>query len=1064
MSYKIRKFISGIFILCLTTQVASTATAQFLGGTLLGTTIVEAEENPWSVIQTVIIPEGDTLIIGPGVELFFTIGSYIEVRGTIIATGTSELPIVCNKQIPNPQNIRWGGFKLINTKSELDSANNYVSGSILEHITINDATDGLTLSDSADVFAHSLIIRDCSGNGIMLMSGSKLRSSNLHLEACSIGINVTDNSQLDLMSSTIDNCSFGISFNGISENNRIGDCEIMHCFSGVMFLTDPFSKSHNLIENCNISYNNSVGVFISATNSKIQHNIIRNNTVSFNSIGLHIGNGTVGDNGYNLIAENKVHNNDFGIKISQSNDTIRYNEITNNGNGILLNRASYNQITRNVLHNNTEWGIKLEEGSDSNVIDQNNLFDNGKGIIISYKDNIPSAHNTVVYNTISGTDTTFRILSGPQEAIHYNSFVSTLDSASFINEFTSDVNARFNYWGTIDTVAIDRSIIDIYDNPSVGEVIYKPFIEMPDPDAPISKPQMVLKRLVNNAVTVTWRPNKETDLSGYKVYYGSNIVNTLLDTLVTIPDILLTESIRVTAYDTDADGLRDQVEGHESAFAEAIAAPWAGSDASICSGDNYFTSVATAIDYQQLTWTSDGDGTFADASTLHTYYVPGANDINSGSVKLTLKVISTSDIELFDEIDLQIMEFLVLEAGKDTSVTEGNKLLIIQSSALNYTSLQWSTSGDGVFSDADTLITEYIPGPEDTERGSVFLKIRIISGCGSLEDSFRLDIIPGFDITGTVSKEGQVVSGSMVLAFNNSDDITRAVISAQSNEEGIFILPNVTEGEYYIFAVPDPAEFEDYLPTYYAQGSQWQEGYLMPVNKDVYDVDIKLSRLDITLPTGTGTINGYFTYEGTPGIDFDIYNRNWFNENQITPPGGPSGNHYPAANHAIYLMNSELTKVIGWTLSNLDGSFSFSGLPYGAYKLWGEKAGYNNRLSQVIYITPENPSIVGIELSADSEEKVIESNTPATFVSDGIIYPNPAIDNFIINAEGFDGEMSVGLELINQKGISVKKLSVERISASSFGPVTITGIAKGFYICIITSPAGERKTVKLTVN
>lgn len=1060
MSNKIRKFISGIFILCFTTQIAGTVSAQFLGGTLPGTTIVDADENPWTVYQNVIIPEGDSLVIRPGVELNFQLGTYIEIRGTLIATGTEELPIVCN-QISNPQNVRWGGFKLFNARTELDTLNNYTAGSILEHIIINDATDGLTLSDTSDVYAHDLFIRNCSGNGIILSGVSQIHSANLKLEACSIGINVTDNSHLDLMSSTIDNCSFGISFIGISENNKIRDCEIMHCFSGVMFLTDSYSKSHNLIENCNISFNTSVGVFISATNSKIQHNIIRNNTVSFNSIGLHIGNGTVGDNGYNLIAENKVHNNDFGIKISQSRDTIRYNEITNNVNGILLNRASYNLITRNVLNNNTEWGIRLEEGSDNNVFNRNNLLDNGNGIIITLKDSVPSLHNTFVYNAISGSDTIFRILSGPQEAIHYNNFVSTIDSASFINEYAADVDARFNYWGINDTVAINKTIIDLYDNPIAGEVIYKPFIEMPDPDAPISKPQLVFKRLVNNAVTVTWSANGEADLAGYKVYYQNNIANTLLDTLVTIPDILLTESIRVTAYDTDADGSRDQVEGHESAYAEAIAAPWAGSDASICAGDNYFTSVATAIDYQQLTWTSGGDGNFADANTLHTYYVPGNQDKLTGTVKLTLKIVTTSGLELFDEMEIQVLEYLVIDAGKDTTITEGSKLVIDESTAQNYTSLEWTTSGDGVFSNPASLITEYIPGPGDNTSEWAILTLSISSGCGSVDDSFRLNIIPGYDIWGTVSKEGMPVSGSVVIAFNTDPDGTRAVTTTESDYQGDFMLPNISEGQYYIFAVPDPSQYSYYLPTYYAHGSQWQQGYLMPVNKDVYDVDITLSKLDVTLPTGEGSINGNFVYEGQPGIDYPLFNRNWFNE--IGTTFSPSGDHYPAANHTVLLMNPEVTKVVGWALSGLDGSFSFSGLPYGAYRVWGEKAGYESKLSPIIYITPDNPSIEGVELSADIQEKVIEASAPPVLLSEATIYPNPSSEYLNISAAGFESEMTIQLQLIDQKGIIIKNSIAGRNNAGSFGPVDLTNVKKGIYMCKITSSTGRTRTVKVTV-
>ncbi|MGC9079076.1 MAG: hypothetical protein ACP5I9_10040, partial [Candidatus Kapaibacteriota bacterium] len=61
----------------------------------------------------------------------------------------------------------------------------------------------------------------------------------------------------------------------------------------------------------------------------------------------------------------------------------------------------------------------------------------------------------------------------------------------------------------------------------------------------------------------------------------------------------------------------------------------AGADQNICQGSDATLS-GTATNYSTVTWTTSGDGTFANANSLNTTYTPGTNDITNGSVTLTL--------------------------------------------------------------------------------------------------------------------------------------------------------------------------------------------------------------------------------------------------------------------------------------------------------------------------------------------------------------------------------------------------------------------------------------------
>jgi parallel beta-helix repeat protein len=1068
----------------------------FINGTFTENRTLAPSGNDYIVTEDVIVPEGVTLTILPGTVIRFYSGKSIYVnKGVLKAEGTMANPILFDLFDPLGTNeSNWNSIHFINCKTILDSNNQYVSGSRLENVRILKASTGILLSDSSVLLAHNLFIENgrFEGLGINMEGNSQLFITDSWVMRCNTGISLSDSSIMKAANITIDNgkhegygiklqmhskmeltesiiqkCNTGI-FIDDSDNNLITNCQITNCFMGIYFAYDCVSR-YNRIENNNLSYNLNVGVFVSMGQSGVQYNNICNNTINYNQIGLHIGNGGNNDAGYNCISGNYIqHNIDIGVRLSQDSDSLYNNLIENNGSGLMLYRASNNHIRNNIIKDSPYSALLLTEESDNNLIEYNNIFDNQISVKISLiEDSLHSVNNIIRYNNISGSrEETFIIESGPQVAVEYNTITSLDDTATFKNRVVFDVPAYNNYWGTVDTTRIDSIISDIHDNLKWGEVLYKPFTVSPDPQVPISKPRMVVKRLINNKVVVQWLHNSEADLAGYKVYYGNPQIdiNNGLDTSLVIQGIDISSTIKVTAYDTDADGSGDLFEGHESAFTYAIAGPWAGEDNSVCSGDNLFITTATAFEYQMLKWKTLGDGTFSDASSLQSYYMPGFADKANGSVDLVLTMTSLSGMHLSDTLNLKVLDYLVIDAGNDSTIIEGNQYNIAGVTAENYTQIEWTTSGDGTFNNADTLNAIYTPGSGDIETGWVKLILTISSGCGTISDDFILTIITGYDIRGTVKSALIPLEDAIVLAYNTNEEGTRAITATTTNASGEFMIANVTEGDYYIYAVPDPLLSASYIPTYYASRHKWQDAYLMTMNDDVYDVDVELHPLDHIMPAGEGSIAGTFTYEGLPTVDFMIFNSKWFEHSSGSPVVPQPGLVLPAGNHVVLLMNIDLNRILGWTLSNLDGTFSFNGLPYGAYRLWGEKAGFDNKVSEIIYITPDNSSASGVELSIDPEKKMIEASIPLVNLSDAVLYPNPCAGFFYISGRDFEGDNTVSIELFNEKGTSVIKMPVKRNSGSAFGPVLTEGLYRGIYFCIITSSSGMRKLTKIAIN
>jgi len=170
----------------------------------------------------------------------------------------------------------------------------------------------------------------------------------------------------------------------------------------------------------------------------------------------------------------------------------------------------------------------------------------------------------------------------------------------------------------------------------------------------------------------------------------------------------------------------------------------ANSDATICEGTTYTLS-GSASDQQSVLWSTSGDGTFDDATSLTAIYTPGSNDILSGSAILTLTAyaISPCSNAATDELTLTIQGAATANANSDASVCESSSY-ILSGSATNQSSVLWSNSGDGVFDDATSLTAVYTLGSSDLSTGSVTLTLTSysVSPCSSnASDDMTLTII-----------------------------------------------------------------------------------------------------------------------------------------------------------------------------------------------------------------------------------------------------------------------------------------------------------------------------------
>ncbi len=159
---------------------------------------------------------------------------------------------------------------------------------------------------------------------------------------------------------------------------------------------------------------------------------------------------------------------------------------------------------------------------------------------------------------------------------------------------------------------------------------------------------------------------------------------------------------------------------------------FAGNNAIVCPGSSYMLTQSSATNYSSLLWATSGDGTFDNPNTLHPIYTPGAYDQLNGGATLTLNAIGIIPCgPSISSMFLEIVDQPIANAGPDKNVCE-NSQVSLNATAVNYSSIYWTTSGSGVFTNPMALNTNYILGPSDIDNGSVVLTLHAtgVGSCG----------------------------------------------------------------------------------------------------------------------------------------------------------------------------------------------------------------------------------------------------------------------------------------------------------------------------------------------
>jgi subtilisin-like proprotein convertase family protein len=388
--------------------------------------------SPYLVQGSIIVPDGQTLTINPGVQVIFQGNYQLFVQGRILAQGIAGDSITFTA---NNVSAGWLGIRFDNTPITNDTSRiNYCR--ILYGINLNVLSNG-------------------NGGGVYVNNFSKLTIDNSLFQYCKTscsgcngsngnGAGLYSNSVLSIRNSSFKNNQATTGGNGGGIWLITGDgSKIINCLikNNSAFKYGGIWSQGTIIDNCTISYNTTVeevgGVYIGGINSKLtnstvtynsagrygggvvcQDGLVNNNTITNNSTGSYGG----GISGRGTITNNIISNNTSsgtsgdhgggGIAIDGSSivrqNTIKFNQCQKNGGGILSRGGSIKGIVNNYISNNqaiaagggVHFGGNFGSSADSligNVI-ANNTATNGGAIGISSNNSAPKIWNNTIVN------------------------------------------------------------------------------------------------------------------------------------------------------------------------------------------------------------------------------------------------------------------------------------------------------------------------------------------------------------------------------------------------------------------------------------------------------------------------------------------------------------------------------------------------------------------------------------------------------------------------------------------------------------------------------------------
>lgn len=248
--------------------------------------------------------------------------------------------------------------------------------------------------------------------------------------------------------------------------------------------------------------------------------------------------------------------------------------------------------------------------------------------------------------------------------------------------------------------------------------------------------------------------------------------------------------------------------------------------------------------------------------------------------------------------------------------------------------------------------------------------------------------------------------------------------------DGTFTFGSLHPAPYTVYVIPDREIYKNYLPTFYVDKIYYKTADFVTLKENTDDITVKMVYYE--RKTGTGKIYGNIYYESYK------LNDSLMVKNALTNTEG-TANYNLAVNATVLLINRSGMPA-AWTLTDVNGNYVFTEIPYDTYKVVSETASAYAS-SEVVISTAQ--STANRDLMLKSTDEITGITLPEnTAVS---LFPNPVKDKLtvsvvqedVISIYNLNGQLNFHDKL--NRGINTLDLSdiasgiyIARIGGKSF--------------------------------
>jgi hypothetical protein len=372
------------------------------------------EKSPYIVKGNIIVKEGVTLIIEPGVTVKFSSGFSLSVKGSLVAKGLKAQMITFTSDQSSPKPGDWKGiiFEDSSVEATFNEEGIYLGGSTLQHCRVLNAETAVKSISASPYIGHCHIANNANGGisisadeGIpVFISNNRIVRNNRSVGPGWGGGIYVNGSAVTIDNNIVINNTVQLSTNVFGENAT----KVVGMGGGICVMGGTATISENVVSRNSVAGgigNGNYGGGIAVRNTEvsvIRNTVFGNAAKSRTYVGLMASDRKTSGGGIyinsrkftvaeNLIAENSAKASGGGISIDGLHDTgvIKHNIVIDNssptGGGIYGAPSTTGRLTVN-----------------SNTIAANEASYGGGIFLKSITANI--SENRVIGNVVDGND------------------------------------------------------------------------------------------------------------------------------------------------------------------------------------------------------------------------------------------------------------------------------------------------------------------------------------------------------------------------------------------------------------------------------------------------------------------------------------------------------------------------------------------------------------------------------------------------------------------------------------------------------------------------------------